>query len=287
MLKLFIEASDGAPLEQTKLLLQSIVGENGILQQQTQNSALDALVASLRTLKGKEPSQYVFDFLDNSILRLVRKPIKYVDELKSLEERASSDDHTGDFSPISLLIITMMEQWPFAAKASNGSVAEVASWVATYLGYSAQIGESTGKIKTFLDRIIGSSVDKDHIGTLTHAFEQSKKVALPSSISSQKHGEEPSLDSGKSERNLDETTSADDLDEVYARPLREDNHLGLQNWVRKDVQDAIEDGDAGNLMMCLCSEHLHIRKEGLINLRKFMAKAEVSKSVITNLPLAC
>ncbi|KAI9724127.1 MAG: hypothetical protein M1812_000846 [Candelaria pacifica] len=277
VLKLFVNASDGAPLKQIEVLLQSIIGDNGILQGQTQVPALHALAASLRTSEDKAVSRYVLEFLDNAILRLVRKPIKYIDDLNSLRECAPASSRTSDFSPISLLIVTLMEQWPFVVKAGNERASDVALWLATYLGYSAQIGESTEKLHLVRDTLIGAAVEEDHVSILRQAFEGSKKANFTRAVDSQKEEQSLPPNGDKAGSNSAKPNVAYEENEILVTPLPEDeNYSGLTNWVRKDVQDAIEDGDAGDLIMCLCSEHLEIRKQGMTNLRKLLIKVEAS-----------
>ncbi|KAI9789430.1 MAG: hypothetical protein M1835_001673, partial [Candelina submexicana] len=277
VLKLSVYASDTVPLEQIKVLLQSVVEENGILQQQTQISALDALVSSLRTPEGKATSRYVFGFLDNAVLRLVRKPIKYIDDLTSLEESAPSSTSKCNSGPISLLLMTLIEQWPFIVKVGNEGAQDVALWLATYLGCSAHIGESIEKLQIVRDALISAAVDEYHVSVLSQALQRSETANSPSASNNQMEEERSGVDSGKAERHAAGHESVDDLDEIFAAiPGEDKNHSGLSTWARKDVQDAVEDGDVGNLIACLCSEHLDIRKQGLTNLKKLLIKVEAS-----------
>jgi nucleolar pre-ribosomal-associated protein 1 len=63
---------------------------------------------------------------------------------------------------------------------------------------------------------------------------------------------------------------------AQALPIENDHHSALHRWASKDVEEAIDAGNIGSLILELSSTELALRKEALSNLRHFALKVKTS-----------
>ncbi|KAI9765680.1 MAG: hypothetical protein M1840_007238 [Geoglossum simile] len=185
ILKLLVRAPATAPLKQIKALVQSVVYRTRHLQGETPALSLDALVNSLHPVGCWEPSDAVFEFLDNSILRYARKSTKYYDDFTSIlfEEHGKSNGEV-EVQPLSLLLMTLVEQWPFlyASKTVTESDKEnVARWLARYMAFSFVIKENPTVLRTLCGRLVnkaGSGECHQNFQTLDTRFHHGLSIDI-------------------------------------------------------------------------------------------------------------
>ncbi|KAH0547698.1 hypothetical protein FGG08_000187 [Glutinoglossum americanum] len=160
VLRLLVKAPAAAPLVRIKALVRSIICRTHHLQQDTLASSLDALVNSLRPVGSWEPSDAVFEFLDNSVVRYARTSIKYYDDFVSILSKEHGNGRSEiEVQPVSLLLMTLVEQWPFLSTSGNISdrdKEDVARWLARYLAFSFVIQENSRVLRTLCGRLINT-----------------------------------------------------------------------------------------------------------------------------------
>ncbi len=281
VLRLYAESRRMDPDNILKVLLQSIIKECTILKPDTHVSSLDVLALSLKDFQDGEASDILYEFLDNCVLRFVRKPVKYYDILTTL-----SDDHNSgqiDSRKIDLLLIVILEQWPFLVKSTTASnTVNVAKWLARYLDLSIPAGGNLVLLSQIRDGLETEAKDKDCRAILRKALEdpdESRNLSELGSIG-------PSTCIIQNQDH-DQNKLAPGAPNVFASPENillseppeeDEDHAGLRKWAQEDVQDAIRDGSVDDLIFCLCSKHEEIRKQAQSALRTFMAKLEVCRT---------
>jgi nucleolar pre-ribosomal-associated protein 1 len=236
-------------------LLQSVIDEHGILQQQTKESSLNALIASLMSNEAWKPSDSLYTFIDECLGRLVRKPIKYLDDL---DEIAGGSDHG---KVLSVLVMVCLEQVPFTSKFSETDRENVLMWLSRFLEMLKITGEDKGLLQIIRQRV--------------------SNLPVTSSVEL-----EPTLRSIASRRSADEEQiSAPALsDEKSTKqplafsepPVEKQNHPELFRWQQKDLEEALENGDIDDLILCLSSKDSSVRLQAQVAIRKLMARVKAS-----------
>ena len=267
-------------------LLQSVASEYNIFQKITEFSPLSALLASLRKDESFEASESTYKFLDNCILRLVRKPIKYLGDVNEYM-RGSEDPSKYIPDPIiSLLVMAIVEQWPFVVKDYESvDLVDAAAWIARYFTCSRNIGEDSATLEVSRDLITSHTENKQALSLLDNASRQ--KVEIPSKIrqDDQKDGSELETrltiaTHPRTSRDVEFEHLKSTLESNLQPPAEAEDHPGLNRWSRKDVLETIEDGALADLVECLCSEYEEIRRQAIVNLKLFMSKLEVGHFIL-------
>lgn len=275
VLRVLASSPDGATSKSITKLLISVIRDHGILRLESIPSSFDALVASIRSNDDDVPANAVFGFLDECFGRFVRKPIKYQDDLDGLMAAAKVDKASG--ASVSLLLATVVEQWPFVLKMEKNAANEVAQWIAKFLALLQQVGESDSVLQSILNTMLAASEGAACRKPLTKALKGGEPLEIKALVGD-------STSSGVDGGNSAGQDGSEDIEISLELPPKEaDNHPELNRWMQKDVDDAVEDGHMGELVLCLCSEHLSIRRQALPNLQKLMAKVQVyytSKTVL-------
>ncbi|KAL5116459.1 hypothetical protein ACEQ8H_005580 [Pleosporales sp. CAS-2024a] len=274
LLRLLVVSQDNELYAGIKPLLRLILQDQEMLQTKTSPDALDALIASLSASSGSSaPSTDVLDFLDDCCSRFTKTPIKYFDDLDTMcPEQAA----TGSSAPFTCLLMTFVEQWPFrGGEQSTSSAAEpLASWLSRFLYLLKLIGEDEGMLGAVRDGLVESAATT-HKDVLQDSFlwkmgKESAKEALKLATGADFSGSERSMSSpppvAEAEQKADPKRDVD----LEAPPAEDEKHAGLTRWRRKEVSEALEDGDIGDLLLCLCSKHAEIRLQAMNNIRQLM-----------------
>ncbi|KAK7538095.1 ribosome 60S biogenesis N-terminal-domain-containing protein [Phyllosticta citribraziliensis] len=259
VLKVLVSSGDGASSQSIAQLLVSVVRDNSILQLESRPSSFDALVASLRLPEQKISENAVFKFLDECFGRFVRKPLKYQDDLEALAAE--------NLSNCSLFLATVLEQWPFVVKTKGDDARFVAEWASRFLSLLKKVGEDGKLLQTVLDGLLKDSKGESWQKVLSNALESDSVEVMPLAE-----------DVIEQEGGVDVVANGtEDVGVSLELPPEEDqNHPGLHRWIQKEVDEAVDDGNIGDLLLCLCSTHVAIRKQALSNVQKLMAKVQAS-----------
>ncbi len=288
LLKLYLDCRQrGSESQNFRSILKSIVGESQTLNSQI---SLDVLVASLQDSDEWKASNRVFEFVDDCTLRITRKPIRYYDELANI---AGNTGMNASDLKIDLLLIAVLEQWPFLVKGADPpTLANVSTWLVRYIemiwvmlrrGNGGTLVSGNNKILFLLRDRLKAEVNDKKCETM---FSKALKVPSELGIS-----DELITSAGACEQEHVARLPSDDedvspkpsTDLVPPGPSKEsEGHPGLNSWSREDVPDAISGGSIAALFLCLCSAHVEIRKQALGNMRTFMAKLEVSGSLASS-----
>lgn len=266
-------------------LLSDILQDQETLQTKTSPDALDALIASLGSTPGSStPSAEVLEFLDDCLARFTKVPIKYFDDLDAMCTRTGQS--ASDMGPFSNLLMTLVEQWPFkGGQAATSKAADaLAQWLSRLLYLLKLIGEDEKMLGYVRDALVGSA-NAAYKEVLKDAFlwkmgKEKAKEALKLATGADFSGSERSSTSPvpvstriQEAEQQSRTRYAVDLE---APPAEDEKHTGLTRWRKKELGEAVEDGDIGELILCLCSEHGEIRKQAINNIRQLTATIKFS-----------
>lgn len=266
MLRMVVEASQDVPLRKMHSVLRNVVAETDILQLQTRMSSVDALIGALKAVQDPSP---VFDFLDNCASRCSSTPVKYIDAVGDIQIES---DHARAPKHVSLLLLTMAEQWPFVVKADpQSSVDKVALFIAHYLAASLKIGEDKVVVKAIIKRCSAALPEKSSLRKL---IEKCKRQIDEITISEFLE-EAPPMDSITAIVSNTDLAQAETLLADGVKPVIEDSSA-LLKWTTKEIDETLEEGHAASLIMLLSSSHLHVRKEALNNILKLASSIKQS-----------
>lgn len=266
LLKLSTEKSSGVEADQMRSILQSVTLESQVMQNQTSESALETLA---NVLEAGSTSKYYNDtcaFVDDCVSRCSAKPVKYFTDL----ERCSVDLVTSDGSaPVSLLVMTMADQWSFLVQNKPAEVVrDIAIFVGLFFNALVAIGEDRhvmgNVLKETAQQTPKSSKERKELDEALKGL--TSHVPVPNGISSATTKFEPTKDTQKSKNVL----ASDPLSQIERQAPPQD-HKALVKWQNKDISTLIDDEILGSLFTLLSSQHLQMRKEALTTLSKISA----------------
>jgi len=238
-------------------LLKTVACDNGILQAHTNSSAFSALRVSLSAHEDWSPSAATFNFVDECIGRLVKKPVKYMDDLDNIQP----DADTGVRKSLSMLVMVCLEQAPFTSRMKSEEQEEILMWMARFFAALENIGEDEAVLKTVKKKLEGQKMQLPKIAA--------DKVFVPEFELPKKNS--TTTDSLAVNDHSDPSTQGASFALTEA-PEESENRPELRKWQNLDVEEAIQDGVAGRLAVCLCSKYPEIRKQGLTALRGMWKK---------------
>lgn len=128
-------------------LLQTVVRESGILQVETQNSALDALAQTFNA----HDDEGLLVFIDDCFQRFIKRPIVYEDQFDEL--LLMKRIVKANAGPVSLWLMTLVEQWQHVEKARKESVEAIGIWLADFISALKYCGEDEAIIDVFASKI--------------------------------------------------------------------------------------------------------------------------------------
>ncbi|KAI9840155.1 MAG: hypothetical protein M1837_001868 [Sclerophora amabilis] len=257
-----------------KRVLENIAHEVGLLQGPKNKSTLLALITSFLDCKHTSHSNSTYEFVDHCIRQFIPKPVKYHDEF-ILHTSHEADQADG---PASLFLFVLVEQWPFFTAnetLSNEDKLQISRWLAMFLDYCRHVGESRLIISKLFHRLMMmAGEDKDSYNIFLERLNSKQEPSFNHSLEISETKKRGIFDmtgpvqDHPADTSDDGTTGADvpDLD------LK-----AITRLLRKDVEQAVEDGDIGKVIMCLCSSEIGIRKQALSNIARCIATLESSK----------
>jgi nucleolar pre-ribosomal-associated protein 1 len=257
-------------IEDIQKLLDSV--ESGILQSETKPSSLAALIKSLSDTES-DSMKPILNFIESCSTRLSRKPVKYEDDMDALRVCIGPEDAICSTEPISLLWMPIVEQLPYALKLEDQSVTIITKWLQAFFSLCSQVGENTALLGQIRDQILGILEGKSDLLSNDEVDSFCLTPCQPPTSPSAH-----ALDVSHVEAHQD-IQSGDPVEAVIEKSIaseKQKNYAGLSKWMKKEVEEAIVDGDVSELILCACSEHSHIRREAIINIRKLIEKAKVS-----------
>lgn len=273
MIKLLVDATSEVPVPKIRSVLDSVARESGLLQSSTSPPALDALVWALKTASEDHDIGDICEFLDNCALRCSATPIKYINSLE-IHSQAPADPHGSYQKPVSLLMLTIAEQWPFIAKSGdNTKIESIAVFIANYLAYSMRIAEDKKVLKA-LTKSIAAEAPKD--GPSRKIIERARKITDTLHLPTTTEGDQ--TEDGASTNAAADISGWAKAESSMIEPSKVDfdDHKALSRWTTKEIAEVIEEDHAAALVRLLSSPHLSIRKEALTNIAKLASKLKES-----------
>ncbi|OCL14143.1 hypothetical protein AOQ84DRAFT_309448 [Glonium stellatum] len=261
-----------------KSLLVFVIREHGILQPETSPSALDALITSIQDSNGTTSNQ-VLDFVDDCLGRFVKRPIKYQDDLDALSEPTSKKANISHHCPFSVFTMTLLEQWIYksSAEAKTNAIEELSQWLSRFLYLLKHIGEDELLLSRVAESMAESS--KTHRKTFKTAFDSKGKEWVKDSLELVSNKANIAREDKTTDRSpLVEKSGLNGEASLELPPQEDNNHPGLNRWRQKELEENIEDGNVGELLLCLSSRHVDIRLQALTNTRQLIAKIESAKN---------
>ena len=279
ILKQYAESNDLSTKTQEKVreILKSTTRNNYIVSQvfspnSLARTPLDALVLSLRCFGKSSYSDAIYQFLDNCVCRLARRPIKY-------ESDRYKFNVTADRKPTSLVIVVFAEQWQhFIKNAAMMDFKGTTNWMLLLLKLLLDVGEDQPTIRRVLDCIRDSTTE--------HTFDMLSQNALQCPISVHEEYRqiveayfkalEPKHNAGATlDRAVLQAQRINSQILACKPPEEARDHPELHAWAKKDLEDAIDDGTLGKLIVCLCSTHKEVRLQAVGSMRRFMTTLKV------------
>ncbi|ORY02070.1 ribosome 60S biogenesis N-terminal-domain-containing protein, partial [Clohesyomyces aquaticus] len=281
LLKLLAASPNAELYVGIKELLVSVLQDHDMLQMETHPDGLDVIIASLGASCGcSAPSPLVLDFLDDCCSRFIKGPIKYFDDYDAVSAKLPPGSSLGPMSP---LVMTLLEQWPFkGGKSEKGNPAEpIAHWLSKLLYLLKLVGEDETVLGLVRDSFVASA-DKAYQDVLRDCFlwkmsKEKAKEALKSATSADFSGSERSSTSPNPPQRTQEPKKIGTVIDLELPPEEDEKHAGLNRWRKKDLEECIDDGDIGELLLCLCSKHAEIRLQAAVNIRQLIANIEANK----------
>lgn len=282
ILQLYVD-SQGINLKSIRQLLQSVMDEYGVLQKTSSNSSLDALTTSLRKFGGWQASNTLYGFLDNCLLRFVRKPTKYFGDLAEITGNSYHKSTQGMRRNLSLLLLVILEQWPFFVHdRTDEEVSTGSEWVSRYLELSRLNGEDS-ELLTTVQAQLHARTKSEHCKTLLKSISDSLDTAgLEAELLETLKVKDMEAKPLKPSHAADQRSDSGLELLVVKPPIEASDYPGLTKWSKKDVQDTIQGNYIGDLILCLSSAHEEIRLQAVANLRIFTSRLEVNLTSSSN-----
>ena len=274
VLRLHLSSPNDDMESHIKALLRSIVDDTTVMTKHTTYHSLDTLVMSLQDCANAQAPDSLLEFVDNCLLRCSRKPVKYYDDLTTLVSaiKPRMDVEVNDCN-IDLLLVTILDQWPFLVKsASIVVIGSATKWLVRYLDLLMASGSNLIVLSTFRDKFMSQVTDKENRSLLEEALREPARYNIEL-WETKKSVQDKSINLVFQ---LPQSRSAMPEDSSIAElPVEGEDYSALSKWIQKETPEAIRDGAVGQLILCLCSKHEEIRKQAIIALRNFSRSLEV------------
>jgi nucleolar pre-ribosomal-associated protein 1 len=281
---LYTALSDGENSKASRGILQmlsEISHEHGVFQNTTELDAFNALTFSLLALANQQCLERVLEFLDNCFIRFIQRPIKYQDDLDSLFLRIQSQEEPKSVrAPLSLILMTILEQWRHLHHDTK-RVYIVGSWLADFMIMLKASGEDDFILVQVANAL--SNNESDEIKRMFQKLYEATPKTVQAVRLQLRKVHQTSFDqiskTIESRQSLLGFTASDLLKQhssatdttIHMPPKEDEDHRGLHKWIGELPEEVVHDGALGELLLCLCSNHIAIRKEALLNLKKFMS----------------
>jgi nucleolar pre-ribosomal-associated protein 1 len=241
-------------------LVQNTLVETGILQNITNPPAADVLIESLR--KQSSPVN-VLPFIDECFQRFARRSIVYEDELDLL---AQSADLQNSRTPVSIILVTLAEQWQYVEKTWKTSSEDIASWIACFITGLRSCGEDSKILDCIVERIQKLAPET----SLRKKFNKSLKESW-------------SLQLKPTDTGVSAITPFNGTSEISNDPTLEKivpfQSLDVPNFAKiksGDLDMILDSSSITKMILCLSSEDQSVRIPALQTLDHFTARILVN-----------
>ncbi|KAL8840707.1 MAG: hypothetical protein Q9170_001225 [Blastenia crenularia] len=259
-------------------LLQSTLTEGLSLGYQGGRHLLGSLLMSLDKSRDWQPTDALFELLDDCFVRLSKKAARYHQDL--LEQMVEVyGDGTKEIEWLGgELLVVISEQWPFFEKSATVPDFESTSrWLSCYLYTKEQSCADPKLLRHFRHHIRSITTNNECRKMLKKTPEDCIEESLDSDREKANDSASLSADTQIVEPLREAETQHDEWEPPLPPSPENEDHPGLGSWKHCEVEEAIAEGAIGELMLCLCSKYADIRKQALIELRLWMKKLQTSQ----------
>ena len=252
-------------------LLVAIIRDCGLFHMASDEFACRAFLQSLSTLRQE---RLALEFIDDCLQRTIRRPIKYEDDLDALITRVQGKLPSSR-PRFSLLLMTLVEQWPYVEKTKQAAARSIAKWLCHMIFYLRQIGEDPGLLNAVVEELAAAAPD----GAVKAILRSSLTTFTPTVelVNSIEPSNKPSSREIKatSTRLISKEAASFDIS-VLSPPALDPKNTALTKWSNKDVTTVIEEGGLASLILLLSSSEPSIRLQARNALQRFSAKLQQS-----------
>ncbi|KAK7958371.1 hypothetical protein PG988_013219 [Apiospora saccharicola] len=270
LLRLFTENIQGMFTTKSTNTLLFVAESHGLVTGKSRGSGIEPLMDALR--KQERIDSQIWAFLDNCVERCARSPIKYQELIMELRSKHAAEAKTlGDLS-ITPLMMTMVEQLPFAvtSMAKSEALTSLAVFLSDYLGFSRDAGIAEVLLKDVLHKFkeaFGNTEARKNLVLSDLNISDDMELDEVPALNGQTEAEDNDL-------GQDEQEQLEHLLHVPVKASKDNN--ALMNWASKTPEELVEEGYTASVIWLLASEHPSIRKEALTSLTKIALKVKES-----------
>ncbi|CAL8578272.1 hypothetical protein XPA_004063 [Xanthoria parietina] len=225
-----------------------------------------------------QPSDALFDFLDNCLIRLAKKTVKYDQDLLRLRAEVKQTAVPDEDNAVGGLLMVILEQWPFIQRSSAIPDAEnLSHWLTRFLLVVARNGGDLEFIACVRGKIESLTMLHQCLGWLKkgpdgHFMEGNNfQVVEPPSE------EAPTMGTLADQKILEGTDAKEEWQPPTPPASEGDDHPALGKWKQLGIEEAIVEGAIGELILCLCSQYADIRRQAVMELRRCMQALQTSQ----------
>lgn len=163
-------------------MLHSFASTSYLFQAETTASPLDAMLESLSTIENNEDLEAVLTLLDEVVARCIRGPFKYLDDYAEIaSEVVKATPAAASASPVSPVILTLVEQWKFFMESKDNTKKQKSSgvqWLLRLLESCALAGENRYVLAVLCERL--SIGKKDAFSVLKSHLQKDQSLQISS-----------------------------------------------------------------------------------------------------------
>ena len=269
--------------DRIRKIVKSVAEEGLITWPGTPIAGFDVLALSLQ-FQAQADLSNIYAFLDNCFQRVSKRSVIFAEQL---QDHVNSYSRNGTVETErrlpDLLMVACYEQLSYLIHRQSGMsvatevpVAAVTRFVATYMNLSALQNVDGDILYAISLGVMGifppgdphrPVIDK----ALKEPLDREAKAALQSL---RRYRSEGCQQHPQAKQQVDEEVQPKSF-VPGGPPVEDDKHRGLTRWTREGLFDSITSGAIKELLLCLCSAHEEIRKQGLACTKVFMKKLEV------------
>ena len=314
VLRIYVEKGESAQDDSLRTLLRSVAEDDHLVEYNDEIPSIDILCECLRKSRDHGSLHEVYLFFDHCFSQCSRKSVIYHEARVALIEHLLEEPSGVTGNNIDLLMIVIADQWRFVVKtATPSAILNITKLLVDYLNASMQAGRDTGLLAAIRHRIREDTEDKEcrallegalnlsfksaHVGKCGHIHEatgpaikggarsesdpEGQSVSESESFADSEnyldYESEAKSESDPPDENFDKGPASRDNILLQGPPEEDDDHRVLNQWSRETIPEVVLEGTLGELILCLCSKYMDIRRQALKGLRTLRDGMKVSR----------
>ncbi|KAL8769964.1 MAG: hypothetical protein Q9209_004211 [Squamulea sp. 1 TL-2023] len=226
--------------------------------------------------EGWQPSEALFGFLDDCLIRLTKKTVKYHQDLLGLIAEIKCTYAPGANIMAGEFIMVVLEQWPFVqTSTSMPDVENICHWLMRFLLVLERNDGDLEFIKCVRSKAEALTTLQHCKLWLKNAPEGPSFEGLDFRILQQPRDDTPPL--AILEKGYGEQAPKEGWQPPTPPTSESEDHPGLSRWKQLGIEEAVVEGALGELILCLCSQYAEIRQQALMELRGCMKALKSSQ----------